>query len=79
MSTNITERQEQYSTEMFTAFTDEQLEFYGDYFQRYTDYLRLFSGPKPVHIIEDGNLFAKFRSAIVDYRPHGTYKCEPLR
>lgn len=79
LCTNITARQEQYATEMLTAFTDEQLEFYGDYFNRYNEYLKHISGIKPVQIISDGNLFAEFRNAIVDYIPKATYKCEPTR
>lgn len=79
MSTNITARQEQFATEMLTAFTDEQLEFYGDYFERYNNYLKHISGTKPVQIISDGNIFVEFRNAIVDYMPRAIYKCEPLR
>lgn len=79
MSTNITARQEQYATEMLVALTDEQLEFYGDYFERYMNYLKHISGTKPVQVISDGNLFVEFRNAIIDYAPRATYKCEPLR
>lgn len=80
MCTNITARQEQYATEMMTALTDEQLEFYGDYyFERYMNYLKHISGAKPVQIISDGNLFVEFRNSIIDYTPRAIYKCEPLR
>lgn len=79
MCTNITARQEQYANEMLTAFTDEQLNFYGDYFHRYNEYLKHFSGVKPVQVISDGELFAQFRNAIIDYTPRAIYKCEPLR
>lgn len=79
MCTNITARQEQFATEMMTAFTDEQLEFYGDYFECYMNYLKHISGTKPVQIISDGDLFVAFRSAITDYTPKAIYKCEPLR
>lgn len=79
MCTNITARQEQYATEMLTAFTDEQLEFYGEYFDRYMNYLKHISGTQPVQVIEDGNIFIQFRNAIIDYTPRAIYKCEPLR
>lgn len=79
MCTNITARQEQYATEMMTAFTDEQLEFYGDYYERYMNYLKHISGTKPVQVISDGNLFVEFRNSIIDYTPRAIYKCEPLR
>lgn len=79
LCTNITARQDQYATEMLTAFTDEQLEFYGEYFERYMNYLKLLSGTKPVQVITDGNLFTEFRNSILDYTPRAIYKCEPLR
>lgn len=79
MNTNIVARQDQYASEMLQAFTDEQLEFYDDYFQRYNEYLKIISGAKPVQVISDGNLFSEFRRAIVDYWPRATYKCEPPR
>lgn len=79
MCTNITARQEQYATEMLTAFSDEQLEFYGEYYDRYMNYLKIISGTKPVQVISDGNLFRQFRNSILDYTPRATYKCEPLR
>lgn len=77
--TNIIARQDQYSSEMLAAFTDEQLEFYGDYFERYNNYLKFISGTKPVRIISDGDLISIFRNAIVDCTPRATYKCEPVR
>lgn len=79
MSTNITERQMEYTAEMLAAFTDEQRTFYGDYFERYNNYVNLFSGTKPVEIFSDGCLLTEFRNAIIDYTPRAMYKCEPLR
>lgn len=79
MSTNITERQKEYTAEMLAAFTDEQRTFYGDYFERYNNYVNLFSGTKPVEIFSDGCLLTEFRNAIIDYTPRAMYKCEPLR
>lgn len=79
MCTNITARQDQYASEMLQAFTDEQLQFYDDYFHRYNEYLTHISGIKPVQVIDDGTLFLEFRNSILDYWPQATYKCEPLR
>lgn len=79
MSTNITARQDQYASEMLQAFTDDQLNFYEDYFHRYNEYLTHISGLKPVQVIDDGKLFMEFRNAILDCWPKATYKCEPLR
>lgn len=79
MSTNIVARQDQYTSEMLQAFTDEQLDFYGEYYQRYSEYLHLFSKKKPVEIIDDPRLFIEFRNALLDYWPKATYINEPLR
>lgn len=79
MSTNIVSRQDQYSSEMLQAFSDEQLDFYGEYFQRYSEYLRLFSYNKPVDVIDDSRLFLEFRNALLDCWPKATYINEPLR
>ncbi|XP_031637542.1 D-beta-hydroxybutyrate dehydrogenase, mitochondrial [Contarinia nasturtii] len=79
MCTNITARQKQYTSEMLTSFTDEQIDFYGDYFKRYNNYLNQFCGNKPIQIISDGNLFTEFRNALIDYTPCAIYKSEPFR
>lgn len=79
MSTNITARQEQYTTEMLQAFSDEQIEFYEEYFVRYMGYLKYISGVKPVQRIKDKNLFLNFRDAVLDCSPGAVYKSEPPR
>lgn len=79
MSTNITARQEHYASEMLEAFSDEQIEFYEEYFVRYMGYLKYISGNKPVQKINDKDLFLKFRNAVLDSEPDALYKCEPPR
>lgn len=79
MNTNIIARQKQYASEMLAAFTDEQLAFYGDYFERYNKYLSYISGDNSVQIISDSDLFNEFRNAILDHTPQAVYKCEPLK
>lgn len=79
MSTNIAARQKQYASEMLAAFTDEQLEFYGEYFERYNKYLSYISGNNSVQVILDKKLFDEYENAILDYAPKAIYKCEPLK
>lgn len=79
LSTAIMERHSHYMNEMSSAFSDEQLDFYGDYYDRYNNYIKQMSGTKPVQIIDDANLLLTFRNAILDYTPHAMYICEPLR
>lgn len=79
MSTNIIARQKQYASEMLAAFTDEQLEFYGEYFERYNKYLSYISGNYSVQVILDNKLFDEYENAILDYTPKAIYKCEPLK
>lgn len=78
-NTNIIGRQKQYASEMLAAFTEEQLLFYGDYFERYNNYLKHISTNNSAQIISDGDLFNEFCKSLLDYTPRSTYKCEPLR
>lgn len=79
LNTNIAAHQDTYATEMMAAFTNEQIEFYGDYFERYNDYLKQISGDRPVRTISDIDLLEEFHNAIVDFTPRSIYKCEPIR
>lgn len=79
MSTNIVAHQKKYASEMLEAFTDEQLEFYGEYFERYNKYLSYISGNYSVQVISDNKLFDEYENAILDYTPKAIYKCEPLK
>ncbi|XP_055324349.1 D-beta-hydroxybutyrate dehydrogenase, mitochondrial isoform X2 [Sitodiplosis mosellana] len=78
MNTSIVSRQKQYASEMLAAFTDEQLEFYGDYFERYNKYLSYIPNHS-VQVISDSNLFNEFGNTILDYTPRAIYKCEPIK
>lgn len=79
MSTNITARQSDFTREMRQGFTNEQRDFYGDYFNEFTGYLALFSGTKPVERIPNDDLFVQFEGALLDKFPNAVYKAEPRR
>lgn len=46
LSSNITANQTKLADEMRASFNSEQINFYGDYFDRYNDYLKFISGEK---------------------------------
>lgn len=76
---NIMSRQVDNVYEMFSAFTDEQRNFYEDYFKRYNSYLALLSGPSSPKKIVDENLYKKFEGALLDAKPDRVYVCENWR
>lgn len=76
---NITANQQNQFDQMRSEFNEEQLRFYGDYFNRYTNYLKLLSSKKvPTEIPEDG-IMKSFSDALLDCNPKSVYKCEPWR
>lgn len=79
MATNITARQDEFSKEMRQAFTNEQLDFYGQYYDEFTGYLELFTGNRPIDRICNDDLFRHFEDALLDKYPNAVYKCEPRR
>lgn len=79
MQSNITARQAEYGAQQRAAFTAEQEQFYGDYFQRYSDFLKVLSGKRPAGAVQDDGLMRKFEAALLENGPKATYKHEPLR
>lgn len=76
---NITANQQVQFNQMRAGFNDEQFKFYGDYFNRYSNYLKLLSNKKlPIKIPED-DIMNSFSDALLDLNPKSVYKCEPLR
>ena len=65
--------------EMRDDFTDEQLAFYGDYFDRYNAYLSGLSGEKPLSKIDDPALYETFEGALTDLHPKARYINENFR
>lgn len=78
-SSNIAANQQIYVNEMWNHFTDEQKEFYGDFFGRYNDYLRILSGDDSPRKMADKKLFECFQHALLNIQPKDLYKHEPWR
>ncbi|XP_055906244.1 D-beta-hydroxybutyrate dehydrogenase, mitochondrial [Eupeodes corollae] len=76
---NISARQQNHALEMKKELNSEQLEFYGDYFNEYNEYLKIISGFKPPNAMDDKSLLDKFKDAIANTYPRSMYIHEPLR
>lgn len=79
MSSNIASRQQEHAEEMAKELTQEQLDFYGDYFKEYNEYLKIISGPKPLQFVDDNGILKTFKSALLDENPKSMYINEPIR
>lgn len=79
MSSNISARQNMLANEMRCAMTAEQIAFYGEYFDRYHNYLSILSGDKPACSLNDQNIVTTCERAMFDINPKAVYKCEPPR
>ncbi|XP_055601460.1 D-beta-hydroxybutyrate dehydrogenase, mitochondrial [Uranotaenia lowii] len=80
MESNICANQQIYSEQMRAAFTQEQLEFYGSYFDEYNAYLKFISGNKPVASFAGNHpVMRTFADALLDLNAKAMYKCEPWR
>jgi short-subunit dehydrogenase involved in D-alanine esterification of teichoic acids len=78
-NSNIAARQSQLAVEMRSAFNEEQLAFYGDYFDRYNKYLEALSGEKEPQTLTNENILQKFSDALLDVPPKTVYISEPWR
>lgn len=79
LTTNISALQQEHSHSMFNHFNEEQKSFYGAYFHRFNDYLRILSGSKAPNEVKDSKLMEKFHNALTDPCPKAVYINEPLR
>lgn len=68
MSSNISALQRQRANEMRSAFTEEQKDFYGDYFERIFNHLEIISGEKEPQTV-DPLILESFEDALLDTRP----------
>lgn len=80
MSSNIASRTKLLGQEMKSQLTEEQVNLYEDYFDRYFAHL----GFAPEHttpsaVTFDSKLIATMMDALTDVNPRFTYKTEPLR
>lgn len=78
LSSNIASKQSKYATEMRASLSEEQINFYGEYFDRYNGYLEVISGEREPQMV-DMNIIETFEEALLDNIPKTRYICEPLR
>uniref|UniRef100_A0A1Y1LKZ5 Uncharacterized protein n=1 Tax=Photinus pyralis TaxID=7054 RepID=A0A1Y1LKZ5_PHOPY len=76
---NIMGTQVENCLEMYNAFNKEQLEFYGDYFNRYNNYLNAIGGTRSIRKIIDSSLYEKFEKALLEWPPSPIYINESFR
>lgn len=76
---NIASNQLKHAAEMKKAFNEEQINFYGEYFDRFNLYLSMLSGEKEPMMLQDQNIINKFEEALLDAPPKPKYACEPWR
>lgn len=73
MQSNIFARQQEYALEMKRQLTGDQLQFYGDYFNEYNNYLLQLDQYRKPGVIEDVGLTKLFERALLDVNPHSVY------
>lgn len=73
MQSNIFARQQDYAEEMRKQFTDGQLQFYGDYFNEYNNYLLQLDQYRKPGLIEDVGLLKLFERALLEASPRSIY------
>lgn len=73
MQSNIFSRQQEYAQEMKEHFTDDQLQFYGDYFNEYNNYLLQLDQCRKPGLIEDVALLKLFERALLEVNPRSIY------
>lgn len=78
-NSNIASCQMKYAAEMKEAFSEQQLNFYGEYFDRYNLYLSMLGGHKEPQMLADKNIMRAFEDALLDVPPKRKYVCEPWR
>lgn len=78
LSSNIAANQTKLADEMRASFNSEQINFYGDYFDRYNDYLKFIAGKKEPQMV-DSLIIETFEQALLEVPPKTRYVCEPLR
>jgi 3-hydroxybutyrate dehydrogenase len=79
MSSNIAALQSKHAAEMRESFNEEQLNFYGDYFDRLNSHLSVLSGEKEPQENFNENIMSTFEEALMDAPPKSRYICEPMR
>lgn len=73
MQSNIFARQQEYADEMRGQLTQDQWEFYEDYFTRYNNVLRRLDQYRQPGVIEDDGLTKLFGRALLEVNPQTVY------
>lgn len=76
MNSNIGARQQEYASEQRNAFNIRQRYFYGEFFERYNEYLKVMSGFKPANVMKDEGIMRTFEAALLEISPKAVYKYE---
>lgn len=76
---NIASGQMKHAAEMRETFNEDQLNFYGEYFDRFNSYLSALSGEKEPQMLHDKNILSTFEEALLDVPPKPKYVCAPWR
>lgn len=77
-SSNLMSQQTEHFSEMRKNLSNEQLKFYGDYFERFSNILSYISGEKEIQMV-DTVVVNKFDEALLDSPPEPVYLWQPLR
>lgn len=72
--TNLMSRQVGYFNEMRAEMSEDAKDFYGDYFERYVNYLSPLSSVKKPHQIKHAKLHKTIEGALLDKYPSAVYK-----
>ncbi|XP_075231247.1 SDR family oxidoreductase shroud [Lycorma delicatula] len=76
---NILSKQLLFAREMKASMTEEAIKFYGDYFEKYHEYIGAISGDKPLQRLENKRLYRNFTDALISTNPCTFYCNSPLR
>lgn len=79
MNSNLTAYQTKYAAEMREALDEEQIKYYGDYFDRLNFYLSAVAGEKEPELLPNPLIISTFEEALLDTPPKRRYICEPWR
>ncbi|XP_011503938.1 PREDICTED: estradiol 17-beta-dehydrogenase 2 [Ceratosolen solmsi marchali] len=76
---NILVRQKKSFDDMRAGMNDNTKCFYGNYFEKYVEYLTTLSTVTRLGCIDNPKLYEAFDGALLDKNPSAFYKCEPWR
>lgn len=79
-SSNLMARQVEFGEQQRQALSEEQRQFYGDYFDRFHARMKFISGEHPIEIFDEKDgMMQTFTAALLDAEPRAKYLYEPDR